>query len=30
VEAGVDILVAGSYLFKMDDMSPTIAEWHGY
>lgn len=28
VEAGVDILVAGSYLFKMDDMSPTIAEWH--
>ncbi|MBE6518603.1 MAG: ribulose-phosphate 3-epimerase [Thermoplasmata archaeon] len=28
VDAGVDILVAGSYLFKMDDMSPTIAEWH--
>ena len=30
VEAGVDILVAGSYLFKMDDMSPAIAEWHSY
>ncbi|MBR4686281.1 MAG: ribulose-phosphate 3-epimerase [Candidatus Methanomethylophilaceae archaeon] len=28
VDAGVDILVAGSYLFKMDDMSSTIAEWH--
>ena len=30
VEAGVDILVAGSYLFKMDDMSPTIKIWQGY
>lgn len=28
VKAGVDILVAGSYLFKMDDMSKTIADWH--
>lgn len=28
VKAGVDILVAGSYLFKMDDMSNTIADWH--
>jgi len=30
VEAGVDVLVAGSYLFKMDDMSPTIKLWQGY
>ena len=30
VEAGVDILVAGSYLFKMDYMSPTIKIWQGY
>lgn len=28
VEAGVDILVAGSYLFRMADMSPTIEKWH--
>jgi len=28
VDAGADILVAGSYLFKMQDMSPTISEWH--
>jgi ribulose-phosphate 3-epimerase len=28
LEAGADILVAGSYLFKMKDMSPAIAEWH--
>ncbi len=28
VDAGVDILVAGSYLFKMKDMAPAIAEWH--
>jgi ribulose-phosphate 3-epimerase len=27
-DAGADILVAGSYLFKMKDMAPTIAEWH--
>ncbi len=27
VDAGVDILVAGSFLFKKDDMAPTIAEW---
>ena len=30
VDAGVDVLVAGSYLFKMQDMSPTIKEWQGY
>ena len=30
VEAGVDVLVAGSYLFKMQDMFPTIKEWQGY
>ena len=30
VDAGVDILVAGSYLFKMKDMSPTIREWQSY
>ena len=29
VDAGVDVLVAGSYLFKMDDMSAAIEEWHG-
>ncbi|MBR4244981.1 MAG: ribulose-phosphate 3-epimerase [Candidatus Methanomethylophilaceae archaeon] len=28
LDAGADILVAGSYLFKMKDMSETIAEWH--
>ncbi len=27
VKAGVDILVAGSYLFKMEDMTAKIAEW---
>ena len=27
VDSGVDVLVAGSYLFKMDDMSPEIALW---
>ncbi len=30
VEAGVDVLVAGSYLFRMDDMSPAIKLWQGY
>jgi len=30
VDAGVDVLVAGSYLFKMSDMAPTIAEWQRY
>ena len=30
VEAGVDVLVAGSYLFKMKDMAPAIAEWQRY
>ncbi len=28
LDAGADILVAGSYLFKMKDMTETIAEWH--
>jgi ribulose-phosphate 3-epimerase len=28
VYAGADVLVAGSYLFKMEDMAPAIAEWH--
>lgn len=28
LDAGADILVAGSYLFRMKDMSETIAEWH--
>ena len=27
VDAGADILVAGSYLFRMDDMTPEIALW---
>jgi ribulose-phosphate 3-epimerase len=26
-DAGADVLVAGSFLFKMDDMSPEIALW---
>jgi len=30
VDAGADVLVAGSYLFGMKDMAPTIAEWHRY
>ena len=29
-DAGADILVAGSFLFKMDDMSPEIALWKKY
>jgi len=29
IDAGVDILVAGSYLFRMDDMSQAIREWKG-
>ncbi len=28
VDAGVDILVAGSYMFKQPDMAATIADWH--
>ena len=28
LDAGADILVAGSYLFKMKDRTETIAEWH--
>ncbi len=27
VDAGADVLVAGSYLFKLDDMAPEIALW---
>ncbi len=27
VDAGVDILVAGSFLFKKTDMAPTIEDW---
>ena len=29
-DAGATVLVAGSALFKLDDMSPAIAEWKGY
>lgn len=29
-DAGADVLVAGSFLFKMEDMSPEIALWKGY
>ena len=29
-DAGADILVAGSFLFRMDDMSPEIAIWKKY
>ena len=28
IDAGVDVLVAGSYLFKMKDMTPEIELWH--
>lgn len=30
VDAGASVLVAGSSLFKLPDMGPTIAEWKGY
>ena len=30
VDAGVDVLVAGSFLFKKDDMAPTISAWQNY
>ena len=29
-DAGADVLVAGSFLFKMDDMSPEIELWKKY
>jgi len=29
-DAGATVLVAGSSLFKLDDMSPTIREWKSY
>lgn len=28
VDAGADVLVAGSYLFKFEDMAPEISMWH--
>ncbi len=28
VDAGADVLIAGSYLFKLTDMAPEIALWH--
>lgn len=30
VSAGASVLVAGSSLFKLDDMGPTISEWQAY
>ena len=30
VSAGASVLVAGSSLFKLDDMGPTVAEWKGF
>lgn len=30
VDAGASVLVAGSSLFKLDDMAPAIAEWKGF
>ena len=30
VDAGASVLVAGSSLFKLDDMGPTVAEWQKY
>ena len=30
VEAGASVLVAGSSLFRLADMAPTISEWKGY
>ena len=30
VEAGVDVLAAGSYLFKQEDMATEIALWKGF
>ncbi len=30
VDAGANVLVAGSYLFKMQDMGPEIDLWHGF
>ena len=29
-DAGATVLVAGSSLFKLDDMAPTISEWKEY
>ena len=30
VDAGANVLVAGSYLFKMKDMASEIKLWHSY
>lgn len=30
VSAGASVLVAGSSLFKLDDMGPTVSEWQAY
>ena len=30
VDAGANVLVAGSYLFKMKDMTPEIELWHSF
>lgn len=30
VDAGASVLVAGSALFKLEDMGPTVAEWQRY
>ena len=30
VDAGANVLVAGSYLFKMKDMAPEIEIWHSF
>ena len=30
VDAGATVLVAGSSLFRLDDMAPTVAEWKRY
>ena len=30
VDAGANVLVAGSYLFKMKDMAPEIQVWHSF
>ena len=30
VSAGASVLVAGSSLFRLDDMGPTVTEWKGF
>ena len=29
-DAGADVLAAGSYLFRMEDMAPEIDIWHSF